>query len=402
MAHPSTKACRKAKLKPLGLSSEDYHYVNGLRAPPSLPQLSHQRVAVPVLPRQAGSTHRLQQQPPPPPAQQQRARTGSIGSGGALLAGNSRSTSATPLPAGEPFASSGEPFGLAGSPALRGTASLPALHAGRRDPRQAMMGGSSDGWAAPRYRAAAWSTDADAVRPPSRTPVLSEEAALEAAERLLEEAARHLPYMPTPADDMQVRQAVAHERRLLTRRMAQRILREARREAPPEPLGGGGGGGGATCCGVQLATPPLLHPLDGGGGGASCAAAAPCGGAQAAAAGPMAAAAAAAAGPVRLPEAVLEELARLATAFCELSQALTIDDVQKDDGAHGAWNPHRVPARPRLRPRSPRHLWLRREEPAERPAFKVRPSLATLAPGCAAFRERPLIARYNFALGAAA
>ena len=57
MAHPSTKACRKAKLKPLGLSSEDYHYVNGLRAPPSLPQLSHQRVAVPVLPRQAGSTH---------------------------------------------------------------------------------------------------------------------------------------------------------------------------------------------------------------------------------------------------------------------------------------------------------------------------------------------------------
>ena len=97
----------------------------------------------------------------------------------------------------------------------------------------------------------------------------------------------------------------------------------------------------------------------------------------------------------------IDFLTGLATAFCELCQTLTAVDVQKDDGEYQAWNPHRVPPRVRLRPRSPRRLWLRREEPTDRtPGFKVRPSLATLAP-MGAVREKPLIARYGFALGTA-
>ena len=277
--------------------------------------------------------------------------------GGVLLAGNSKSASPALFAHADPPVIDSA-CQLAGLPVLRGTASLPTLLRPLRGSFRPHPV-ESDAWP---LRSAVWPA----------ASCISEEAALEAAETLLEGASRHLPYCALPAEDVRTRQAVANERRLLKRRIAQRIMREASPASPPNAAPAAAPA--ATCCGREL---PGMH----GSAPAEI---------------PHASSVTARnLTTFRLPNAVAQELTGLAKAFSELAQTLTPVDLAHDC-EYVAWNPRRMPVRPRVCPR-PGRIWIKREEPTDRLTFKVRPSLATLAP-MGAIREKPLIARYALAL----
>ena len=348
LAHPTPRISsqghrRRPRLRPLGLMSQPELGLatdapSGLLAP-----------TLPIPPHRPGDLPDTSSHPQTLRHQHQL--------GGALLAGNSKSARPALFAHADPPVID-RACQLAGLPVLRGTASLPALLPPLRDsflPHPV----ESDAWPP---RPAVWPA----------APCISEEAALEDAETLLEGASRHLPYCALPAEDVRTRQAVANERRLLKRRIAQRIIREARPASPPHAAPAAAPA--ATCCGREL---PGMH------------------GSAPAEIPPASSVTARNVTTFRLPNAVAQELTGLAKAFSELAQTLTPVDLAHDC-EYVAWNPRRMPVRPRVCPR-PGRIWIKREEPSDRLTFKVRPSLATLAP-MGAIREKPLIARYALAL----
>ena len=343
-AHPTPRTPSRGhrlrpRLRPLGLMSQPElgkatDSPSGYLLAPWLPKLSHrpgELLDTSPLPR----THRQRHQV-----------------GGALLAGPALFAHADPPVIDHPY----QP--LAGLPVLRGTASLPALLRPLRGSFRPLAAESA-AWP---FRPAVWPA----------APCISEVTALEAAETLLEDASRHLPYCALPAEDVRTRQAVAHERQLLKRRIAQRIMREASPAGPPNAAPTAAPA--ATCCGREL---PGMHgsaPAEIPGASSVMVRNAT---------------------TFRLPDAVAQELTGLAKAFSELAQTLTPVDLAHDC-EYVAWNPRRMPVRPRVCPKSGT-FWAKREEPTDRSTFKVRPSLATLAP-MGAIREKPLLARYGLAL----